>query len=68
MIPDALIGKVIRAFNRGYPNFGDSTAAVPMPAADHNKQYLLYLHIPFCVMLCPFCSFHRVQFKMNWPG
>jgi coproporphyrinogen III oxidase-like Fe-S oxidoreductase len=20
------------------------------------------LHIPFCVVLCPFCSFHRVQF------
>jgi menaquinone C8-methyltransferase len=26
------------------------------------KQYLLYIHIPFCESLCPFCSFHRVRF------
>jgi coproporphyrinogen III oxidase-like Fe-S oxidoreductase len=23
----------------------------------------LYVHIPFCESLCPFCSFHRVQFR-----
>jgi len=23
----------------------------------------LYVHIPFCEALCPFCSFHRVQFR-----
>lgn len=44
-------------------SFGDSAATVNLPAADPEKQYLLYLHIPFCVVLCPFCSFHRVQFR-----
>jgi menaquinone C8-methyltransferase len=23
----------------------------------------LYVHIPFCEVLCPFCSFHRVQYR-----
>jgi coproporphyrinogen III oxidase-like Fe-S oxidoreductase len=23
----------------------------------------LYVHIPFCEVLCPFCSFHRVQYQ-----
>ncbi len=25
------------------------------------QRYLLYIHIPFCESLCPFCSFHRVE-------
>ena len=60
-ISDASIGRFIRAINRRYLKFGDSPAATPSP--DKNKKYLLYLHIPFCAVLCPFCSFHRVLFK-----
>jgi menaquinone C8-methyltransferase len=25
----------------------------------------LYVHIPFCVQLCPYCSFHRYHFEEN---
>ena len=32
------------------------------PAPVAGKKYLLYIHIPFCESLCPFCSFHRVRF------
>jgi len=37
------------------------TAQLPTPV--DGRKYLLYLHIPFCVVLCPFCSFHRVKFR-----
>ena len=29
------------------------------------KLPLLYIHIPFCEKLCPYCSFHRVVFDSN---
>lgn len=40
---------------------GPNVSQLPPPASD--RVYPLYLHIPFCVVLCPFCSFHRVQFQ-----
>lgn len=30
---------------------------------DKSKKYLLYIHIPFCDDLCPYCSFVRIQFE-----
>lgn len=32
----------------------------PVPAS---RPCMLYVHIPFCESLCPFCSFHRVQLQ-----
>ncbi|MEN6331689.1 MAG: coproporphyrinogen III oxidase family protein, partial [Smithella sp.] len=34
-----------------------------LPLCDDKKQRLLYIHIPFCEELCPYCSFHRVRFE-----
>lgn len=63
MIPDALIGSFIRDIHRRYLSFGDTSAEVNLPQPEQGRTYLLYLHIPFCVVLCPFCSFHRVEFR-----
>jgi coproporphyrinogen III oxidase-like Fe-S oxidoreductase len=30
---------------------------------DKAKKYLLYIHIPFCADLCPYCSFVRIKFE-----
>ena len=32
------------------------------PGTD-NDDYLLYIHIPFCESLCPYCSFHRYEYE-----
>jgi coproporphyrinogen III oxidase-like Fe-S oxidoreductase len=63
MISDALIAGVVRDMSRRYLSFGDTSHDVTLPEPDSSRHYLLYLHIPFCVVLCPFCSFHRVEFK-----
>jgi len=33
-----------------------------LPSCNDEKQRLLYMHIPFCEELCPYCSFHRIIF------
>jgi len=40
-------------------NFEDGVAPVLTPCSDE-KPRLLYMHIPFCEELCPYCSFHRI--------
>ncbi len=34
-----------------------------LPAPKPGRKYMLYLHVPFCESLCPYCSFHRVVFR-----
>jgi coproporphyrinogen III oxidase-like Fe-S oxidoreductase len=60
---DNLIGRYVRHMNERMMHFRSMPGGIELPPADPNKHYLLYLHIPFCVVLCPFCSFHRVEFK-----
>jgi menaquinone C8-methyltransferase len=36
------------------------TSGTPEPPA---HPVFLYLHVPFCEVLCPFCTFHRVRYE-----
>ncbi|NIA16754.1 MAG: coproporphyrinogen III oxidase family protein [Planctomycetes bacterium] len=40
-----------------------SPASPPKPKK--GNSYLLYIHIPFCEELCPYCSFVRVKFEQS---
>jgi len=35
-----------------------------LPGVTAQQPKVLYLHIPFCESLCPFCSFHRVLLNL----
>jgi len=58
-----LLSWYFRHSSRRYARFDDDRSTAQLPEAASDRQYLLYLHIPFCAVLCPFCSFHRVEFR-----
>src|SRR3989339_1187625 len=60
MIYSLIAGKARREFSQAM-RFGDGgTPDVPPPGKQRPR--LLYIHIPFCEQLCPYCSFNRVAF------
>ncbi|QAR32512.1 coproporphyrinogen III oxidase family protein [Geovibrio thiophilus] len=53
---------IMKSAVKYYLRFSEDSVTV-LPPADKNKSYLLYLHVPFCLTLCPYCSFHRFKFN-----
>lgn len=64
MLIEWLLTRYLRRVNKNYMRF-EATSNVDLPSPRPGRKYLLYVHVPFCEILCPYCSFHRV--KLNWP-
>jgi coproporphyrinogen III oxidase-like Fe-S oxidoreductase len=56
---DALIDAAFRHESRKSVRLQPSEGVASVPAS----PVFLYLHVPFCEVLCPYCSFHRVHFE-----
>jgi len=60
---EQLLTWYLRRINRRDMNF-DPAPDIDLPPPQ-DRKYLLYVHIPFCTVLCPFCSFHRVKLEQE---
>ena len=56
---ETLIAGVFRREARRRMRLEPSSGVAAVPAA----PVCLYLHVPFCEVLCPYCSFHRVRYQ-----
>jgi coproporphyrinogen III oxidase-like Fe-S oxidoreductase len=61
-ISERLLEEILR---RGFDQqmYLDLGQRATLPQAGQSQPSVLYVHIPFCESLCPFCSFHRVEIK-----
>ena len=61
MFTDYLLGKHAARLTRRYLTIEESLSC-SAPEPDKERSYLLYIHVPFCEELCPFCAFMRVKY------